>query len=169
MIASFGSVNRVSSPSFKEGFERHHIIARQCLRDPVLGPFLASIEEHGFAVHDFATNGVLLPALPTLAEHTGLPLHRGPHPHYNSAVMAQIDEVRRAALWIDGTERRGRFAVRALRVLQVRLRAKIASRTSRTVDAIRLCDRPHMDLDAAVDRFLALKKSATPQGRTPQP
>jgi len=169
VTATFGSVNRPTSPHFKEGWERHHVIVRQCLRDRALGPFLASLEPYGFAVHDFATNGILLPALPTVAARTGLPLHRGPHPQYNRVVLAQVENVRRASVWIDGAERRARFAVRALRMLQTRLRAELSSGEVGTVDSIRLCDRPHLDLDEAVDRFLTHKKSAAPQGRTPQP
>jgi hypothetical protein len=169
VIEAFASVNRPNCPRFREGWERHHVIARQCLHDRVLGPFLTALHPYGFAIDDFATNGILLPALPSIAEQTGLPLHRGPHPRYNSGVMERVDEIRRAALWIDGSDRRGRFAVGTLRALQALLVGRIVAKGSRTIDAIRLCDQPHLDLDEAVDRFLAHKKSAAPQGRTPQP
>lgn len=42
---------------------------------------------------DFRFNGLLLPATEQASLHTGLPLHRGPHPIYNELVIERVGRI----------------------------------------------------------------------------
>ena len=90
---SFAMVNRKGQPGHMPGMQRHHILPRQLL---TLGQFETLIEEAGGArviMGDFRTNGLLLPASEKAASRYGLPLHRGPHPHYNEIVSERVAAV----------------------------------------------------------------------------
>jgi hypothetical protein len=43
--------------------------------------------------NDFRRNGLLLPAAAAVALRLKLPLHRGPHRHYNELVMERIGQI----------------------------------------------------------------------------
>ena len=51
---------------------------------------MTPLKNIGFNPQDFSTNGVWLPASENVALKTGLPMHRGPHPHYNEFVSDQV-------------------------------------------------------------------------------
>lgn len=80
--------DRRSQP--RAGYQRHHLIPVEVVRHPAFAKIFAAVSRIGFNPHDFASNGVCLPACEAMAICTGLPLHRGPHPHYTQLVSEQV-------------------------------------------------------------------------------
>lgn len=74
----------------RAGYQRHHLIPVEVVRQPALASIIAPLKNIGFNPQDFSTNGVWLPASEKVALETGLPMHRGPHPHYNEFVSDQV-------------------------------------------------------------------------------
>lgn len=74
----------------RTGYQRHHLIPVEVICKPALSPAVNVLRTVGFNPQDFATNGLWLPASERIASQTGLPLHRGPHPHYNEFVGDQV-------------------------------------------------------------------------------
>lgn len=74
----------------RHGFQRHHLIPVEVVCQPAIAALVAPLKNIGFSPQDFATNGLWLPASEKSAIETGLPMHRGPHPHYNEFVSDQI-------------------------------------------------------------------------------
>lgn len=91
--------NRGSPPP--NGYQRHHLIPVEVIRHPAFATLFALVSQVGFSPHDFASNGVCLPACERMAIRTGLPLHRGPHPHYTQLVGEQVSVLSRD-LTLDG-------------------------------------------------------------------
>jgi hypothetical protein len=84
-------------PSFREmrkvrpiGFHCHHIIPVEVAQKRSLALIMAQARYAGFDIDDFTSNGMLLPSIERNAIAFSLPLHRGPHPHYNAYVADQI-------------------------------------------------------------------------------
>ncbi len=73
----------------RQGYQRHHLIPVEVVSRTIIAPLISPLKNVGFDPHHFATNGLWLPASEEIALRTGLPLHRGPHPHYNEFVGDQ--------------------------------------------------------------------------------
>jgi hypothetical protein len=86
----FATINLRGSPGFLDGWQRHHLIPKYCMKDPETRIFLRKVERVGFDVNDYRSNGILLPTTYADAELYGLPFHSGPHPRYNKYVRAGI-------------------------------------------------------------------------------
>lgn len=86
-MPSFEFSPRLQPPT---GYQRHHLIPLQIVRHRSFAAMFANLSDFGFRAHDFATNGVCLPACERIALETGLPLHRGPHRQYTQLVSEQI-------------------------------------------------------------------------------
>jgi A nuclease family of the HNH/ENDO VII superfamily with conserved AHH len=71
-------------------FHRHHVIPSQVISCMAFLPFFLSLQCLGFNPQDFATNGILLPCTEQAAVESRLPLHRGPHRHYNELVGDRV-------------------------------------------------------------------------------
>ena len=95
-----------------------------------LAAFAGMIDELGrqrIGFEDFRRNGLLLPAREAAVVRTGLPLHRGPHGHYNGMVIERVGQIecdwqarrRRCA------DRAGEEALRKLALLQQALRCQL--------------------------------------------
>ena len=65
---------------------------------------------------------MMLPALPSLAGRSGLPLHHGAHPRYNRHVIDLMHQVRRTSALLDDLRARDLLALVGVRGLQRRLR-----------------------------------------------
>ena len=74
----------------RQGYQRHHLIPVEIITRGVMAPLIVPLKIVGFDPQDFATNGLWLPASEQVALQTGLPLHRGPHPHYSEFVSDQV-------------------------------------------------------------------------------
>ena len=83
----FRSVNRRGWPGYDPQMQRHHLLPRQLLTRPSLRIMLDSMDRRRLGFDDFRLNGMLLPAGEESAVLTSLPLHRGPHRHYNAMGM----------------------------------------------------------------------------------
>ncbi|WP_338465836.1 AHH domain-containing protein [Novosphingobium sp. ZN18A2] len=102
---SFRAVNRPGDAAYDAGLQRHHILPRQLLRRRSLAAMLEALGAERTGFHDFRRNGMLLPASRVAARRIGLPLHRGPHRHYNEMVIERVGRIE--AAW---SARRGRAA-----------------------------------------------------------
>lgn len=80
-----------------------------------------------FGLDDFRANGLLLPAMEQAAQVLGLPLHRGPHRHYNAVVIERVGQIE--AGWQAHSRRDPELArselVMRLRLLQQALRRSL--------------------------------------------
>lgn len=87
------------------GFQRHHLLPLSVLRRPQFDAFFDALAAEGFRMTHFASNGLALPAIESLALATGHALHRGPHPAYNDVVTARIEAIRTSAQLGNARER----------------------------------------------------------------
>ena len=53
----------------------------------------AAIGRENAGFDDFRANGLLLPATDDATLRTGMPLHRGPHRHYNELVIKRVGRI----------------------------------------------------------------------------
>lgn len=90
---SFRSVNRSDQPGHDPGLQRHHLLPRQLLGRRCFGHLFERVGAHRIGFDDFRSNGLLLPASDTAAIRLGLPLHRGPHHHYNALVIERVGRI----------------------------------------------------------------------------
>lgn len=74
----------------KSGFQKHHLIPVQLLKERAFLRMFEMAEQAGFDARDFKSNGIYLPAREKLAIESGRPLHRGPHPKYNALVGQRL-------------------------------------------------------------------------------
>ena len=74
----------------RSGYQRHHLIPVEVVCQPAFSSFTAALKHVGFDPRNFATKGLWLPCSEDAALETGLPMHRGPHPHYNEFVGDQV-------------------------------------------------------------------------------
>lgn len=89
----FRAVNRRDGPDYDPGLQRHHLLPRELLGHRCFAPLLASLGRERLCFEDFRVNGLLLPARDEAAVRTGLPLHRGPHRHYNGMVVERVGQI----------------------------------------------------------------------------
>lgn len=106
----------------RRGWHRHHLLPSHIQRFPDLRRFVGGFSDLGFRLGDFGTNGMFLPAEEVIAQAARLPLHRGPHWHYNDIVIDALDTIRLSRRHT-GLSRCAQFG--ALRALQEQLRAAL--------------------------------------------
>jgi A nuclease family of the HNH/ENDO VII superfamily with conserved AHH len=75
-------------------YQRHHLIPASTARRPQIGRFLTGLHLSGFHIEDPARNFVILPSDELTAARCGQAMHRGPHPHYCSVVVARVERLR---------------------------------------------------------------------------
>jgi len=123
----FRAVNRHSDPGFQPGLQRHHLLPRQLLTEPVFGPLFATVGRDRIGFDDFRSNGLLLPGNATTALRIGLPLHRGPHHGYTALVVERVGHIERSwsALHLRAPLVAEIEAVQRLRLLQQALRRRL--------------------------------------------
>ncbi|MXO64628.1 AHH domain-containing protein [Altericroceibacterium endophyticum] len=112
-VLHFRHVNIPGNPDYNPALQKHHILPCAVMVDGVFGPFLESIGFNRRAFSDFRKNGILLPCLEQGAWQLGLPLHRGPHPNYNTLVCERLSMVE--ASW--AKERRSNLAAARIHAL----------------------------------------------------
>lgn len=78
---------------YDPGLQRHHILPFQLLTTASLRPLLDSVGLSRIGFDDFRRNGLLLPARDDTARLLSLPLHRGPHRHYNQVVLDRVGRI----------------------------------------------------------------------------
>lgn len=84
---------------------------------------------------DFRANGLLLPATEEATLRTGMPLHRGPHRHYNELVIERVGGIE--SNWsqqrFSEPERALIEALMRLRLLQSALRRRLLNQRRRLI------------------------------------
>lgn len=91
----FRAVNRPGRADYDPGLQRHHLLPRQLLVLPAFARLFAALPPPLLGFDDFRRNGLLLPAVPERAARLALPLHRGPHRHYNALVIERVGSIER--------------------------------------------------------------------------
>lgn len=126
----FRAVNRPGEPDFDSGLQRHHLLLCQLLGQRCFGRLLEAIGTERVGFDDFRSNGLLLPASDAGALRLGLPLHRGPHRHYNAVVIERVGQVeaRWASTWRAAPNRAREEALMRLGLLQRALRRRLLDR-----------------------------------------
>lgn len=89
----FRSVNRRGSSGWQAEMQRHHVLPLQLLNLPTLTSMFEGIGRPRIRFNDFRSNGLLLPATVTAARRTGMPLHCGPHRHYNDLTAERVGQI----------------------------------------------------------------------------
>jgi hypothetical protein len=89
----FRSVNRRDRPGYDSQMQRHHLPPRQLMTKASFRTLLESVDRRRVGFDDFRINGMLLPGREESALLTGLPLHRGPHRHYNDMVIERVGQI----------------------------------------------------------------------------
>lgn len=87
---TLGAFNTSNIDYDRRNFHRHHVIPKEIVSRRAFFPLFLSMQCLGFDPHNFATNGILLPCTTEAAITHHLPLHRGPHRHYNELVAERI-------------------------------------------------------------------------------
>ncbi len=90
---SFRAINRIGSPEYESGLQRHHLLPVQLLNQNCFGTMFAAIGRRNVRFDDFRSNGMLLPSREETAIRLCLPLHRGPHKNYNDIVIARVGRI----------------------------------------------------------------------------
>lgn len=73
--------------------QRHHLLPCQLLTMHCFADLFSALGEAHRRFDDFRTNGLLLPATGAAASRSGMPLHRGPHRHYNALVVERVGQI----------------------------------------------------------------------------
>lgn len=106
---------------------------------------IARLQPQRIGFHDFRRNGLLLPASNRMALHLGLPLHRGPHRHYNEMVLERVGQIE--AAWTEwhrtGVPRADVEALARLDLLQRALRRSLLDPARRRVVPLNRLDPVH--------------------------
>ena len=123
----FRSVNRRDRPGYDSQMQRHHLPPRQLMTKASFRTLLESVDRRRVGFDDFRINGMLLPGREESALLTSLPLHRGPHRHYNDMVIERVGQIEQ-----DWSVRRGSATTSAgvdalmrLTLLQAALRRRL--------------------------------------------
>lgn len=123
----FRAVNRLGSPDYDAGLQRHHLLPRQLLSWRCFGRMFDAIGRDRTGFDDFRINGLLLPASDHIALRMGMPLHRGPHLRYNALVIERVGQIEGA--WSAGRDAAPRLAreqaLMRLALLQRALRRRL--------------------------------------------
>lgn len=147
------------APPPQPGFQRHHLIPIALLHRGQMAEMFDYLHAEGFALTQFACNGLMLPACEPAALTLGHALHRGPHHGYSDVVAARVEQVRRHFVLHAPADLRlaRRTAVMRLRLLQDTTRRALTDRHGvgfwlNRRDPMRLfVDRPY--LDEAIERL----------------
>lgn len=115
----FREVNRRSSPYYRQGFQKHHLIPLSMRRYRELHKLLLMAN---IRLDNFTHNGLLLPSRENIAYDLGLPLHRGPHPHYSDLVAQRLFMV-----WQTAKYHQPNHAAQRLKLLQRALKRSLCS------------------------------------------
>ena len=91
----FRAVNVRGEPGHDPALQRHHLLPRQLLSRRCFGTLFDQIGSDAVGFNDFRANGLLLPAREEAAIRMGMPLHRGPHSHYNEMVIERVGTIER--------------------------------------------------------------------------
>ncbi len=128
-VVPFRSVNRRREPGYDAGLQRHHLLPRQLLRRDCFGHLFADVSRTAIGFDDFRANGLLLPSNEDATVRTGMPLHRGPHRHYNEMVMERVGRIEQswAETRIHDPEAAFIEALMRLQLLQSALRTYLLS------------------------------------------
>jgi len=87
--------------------QSHHLVPVGVFSRVGFADHFRALRSEGFDVCDFLQNGIFLPSTEVAAMRCGLPLHRGPHHHYNDLVAHRV-----AAILRDMESGHRRFAAR---------------------------------------------------------
>jgi hypothetical protein len=132
---NFAMVNTRGSRDFIEGWQRHHLIPKQCTRDARTRGFFSVMHNVGFRLNDFRTNGILLPSTQAQAALASLPVHSGPHPEYNLRIIDAVGFIARQFNFAEDP-REAHAALSHIRLVQARLRVSMYQDTPVSVDSI---------------------------------
>lgn len=131
----FRKVNVRGEPGHDPSLQRHHILPRQLLAVRCFGALFDRIGRAPVGFDDFRSNGLLLPATEEATRRTGMPLHRGPHRHYNELVIERVGRIE--AQWVKARETDPEAAreeaVMRLRLLQSALRRRLLNERRRMI------------------------------------
>jgi hypothetical protein len=163
----FRAVNRRGQTGYQAGLQRHHLIPRQLLREPCFAGLVGRLGRQAIGFDDFRRNGLLLPASEMAALRTGLPLHRGPHRHYNELVFERVGQIE--ARWRGrGQPDADSEALWRLALLQRALRRRLLSdRRDGVLLSRRDPSRSSVDfsvLDAMTDELWGATAVSDPEG-----
>ena len=89
----FRAVNRAGDEGHDPGLQRHHLLPRQLAGQGCFARMFTALEPERVGFDDFRRNGLLLPSRGESAQRLGLPLHRGPHRHYNALVIERAGQI----------------------------------------------------------------------------
>lgn len=89
----FRAVNRRGTQFHDPGLQRHHLLPRQLVGMTAFAMIFEHLGRGRIGFEDFRRNGLLLPANDSAALRMGMPLHRGPHRHYNTMVIERVGEI----------------------------------------------------------------------------
>ena len=89
----FRTINRAVDPGYQPGMQRHHLLPRQLLSARWFGALFDRLGCDRVGFDDFRRNDLLLPCTDRAAIGIGLPLHRGPHGHYNAMVFERVGQI----------------------------------------------------------------------------
>lgn len=132
---AFRSVNRRDRAGYDPTLQRHHLLPRQLLSHPSFAAMLSKVGRKAVGFDDFRANGLLLPATEAAALRTGMPLHRGPHRHYNELVIERVGRIEQS--WsqtrLNEPEAAMAEALMRLQLLQSALRRRLLSEHRRLV------------------------------------
>ena len=123
----FRSVNRRNRPGYDPQMQRHHLLPFQIMTCQPLRQMIDVLDRRRLGFDDFRINGLLLPAHEETALATSLPLHRGPHRHYNAMVMERVGQIEREWSVRRGSHGNsaGEDALMRLALLQAALRRRL--------------------------------------------
>ena len=114
-------------PGYDSEMQRHHLLPRQLLSSGCFRAMFETIGRKRIGFDDFRTNGMLLPAREEGAMRMSLPLHRGPHRHYDNMVIERVGQIEQG--WTIGCrksdDKAGVDALMRLGLLQAALRRRL--------------------------------------------
>jgi len=115
--------------------QRHHLLPRELSLRSCFAPMFAWVGRERIGFEDFRINGMLLPASEEEAARTGLPLHRGPHGHYNAMVAERLGQIESgwAARNLRSSDAAQTEALMRMRLLQAALRRRLIQRGMRPI------------------------------------
>ena len=149
----FRAVNRRGDPGHQHDLQRHHLLPCQLLRRRCFAPMFDRLGPERIGFDDFRRNGLLLPASERAALRTGLPLHRGPHQHYNELVIERVGRIEAGWAGSPASDAAGYEALARLALLQRALRRRLLA--DRRAAALLSRRDPARDADFALLDSLA--------------
>jgi hypothetical protein len=157
-------VNTRGSLEFVEGWQRHHLIPQQCIRDARTRSFFSVMHGQGFRLNDFSTNGILLPTTHVQAALSRLPVHSGPHPEYNLKIIDAIGLLANRFNFAN-CPREAHAALSHVRLIQARLRVFMYQDRPIPIDRIETLTlaKSSRVIDRATDTLLHMHR--IPAGR----